>query len=72
MIVVDVEASGVDYEKNSIVSVGAFDFDNPDNRFYKECRIWDGSHINKESLEVNGFSEEEIKDKNKVPVKDNL
>jgi len=65
MIVVDIEASGVDYEKNSIVSIGALEYENPSNRIYIECRIWEGSRINKDSLAICGFSEEEIKDKNK-------
>lgn len=97
MIIIDVEASGTEYEKHSIVSIGAFDFDNPDNRFYQECYIWeiadtqDGSTISSEvvceqcgakcpkhiqpqlqakimdgALEVNGFTKEEITDKNKL------
>lgn len=65
MIVVDVEASGVDYHKNSIVSVGAVDFSNPENRFYVECRVWDGAHINDEALDINGFTKEEITDSRK-------
>jgi DNA polymerase III epsilon subunit-like protein len=60
MIVVDVEASGTNYEKHSIVSLGAVDFDNPENRFYGECHIWDGAHIMEEALEVCGFTETEI------------
>ena len=66
MIVVDVEASGVDYNKHSIVSIGALEFENPDNRIYIECHIWDGAHIDPGALEVNGFTEEELKDKEKV------
>jgi len=66
MIVVDVEASGTEYHKHSMVSIGAFDFDNPNNRLYKECRIWDGAHIMDEALEVNGFTKEEITDPNKM------
>jgi DNA polymerase III epsilon subunit-like protein len=62
MIAVDVEASGVNYEKNSIVSIGAIDLENPVDQFYGECRVWDGAHINEEALEVNGFTEEEITD----------
>jgi len=62
MIVVDIEASGVEYHKHSIVSIGALEFEKPNNRFYLENRIWDGAHIMKESLEVCGFSEAEIKD----------
>src|SRR3989344_142634 len=65
IIVIDVEASGTDYEQHSIVSIGALDFDNPASRFYDECRIWDGAHIMDEALEINGFSKEEITDKNK-------
>ncbi|MCR4311250.1 MAG: 3'-5' exonuclease [Candidatus Taylorbacteria bacterium] len=65
MIVVDVEASGVSPEKNSLVSVGAVDFRNPTRRFYAECRVFEGAHIEKEALAVNGFSESEINDPNK-------
>lgn len=66
MIVIDIEASGVNYEKHSIVSLGALDLDNPDNRFYKECRIWDGAHINQESLAINDMTEEGIRDPQKI------
>ncbi|MEX0917024.1 MAG: 3'-5' exonuclease [Candidatus Paceibacterota bacterium] len=62
MIVIDIEASGTNYEKHSIVSIGALDFDKPEHQFYDECRIWDGAHIMEEALLVNGFSEEEITD----------
>ncbi len=65
MIIVDVETTGIDPKKNSIVSIGALDFLNPENQFYQECRIWDGAEIIKEALEINGFSEEEIKDPKK-------
>ncbi|MSU55398.1 MAG: hypothetical protein EXS46_02545 [Candidatus Taylorbacteria bacterium] len=65
MIIVDVEASGVSPEKNSLVSVGAVDFANPDNRFYEECRIWDGAHIDDDALAVNGFTKAEITNINK-------
>lgn len=65
MIVVDVEASGTEYQKHSIVSIGAFDFNNTENRFYEECYIWEGAHIMEGALEVNGFTEEEITDLSK-------
>ena len=65
MIVLDIEASGTDYQKHSIVSIGALDFDNPLNQFYDECRVWDGAHIDKGALEVNGFTEEELYDQSK-------
>ncbi len=65
MIIIDVEASGTDYRKHSIVSLGALDFSNPENRFYGECRIWEGAHIMDGALEVNGYSEEQIQDPKK-------
>ncbi len=65
MIVVDVEASGVSPQKDSMVSVGAIDLSNPTNRFYEECRVWDGAHINDDALAVNGFTKAQITDPNK-------
>lgn len=65
MIVLDIEASGTEYQKHSIVSIGALDLDNPTNQFYDECRIWDGAHIMEGALEVNGFTEAEITDPKK-------
>jgi DNA polymerase III epsilon subunit-like protein len=66
MIVVDVEASGTNPYKHSIVSVGALDLANPTNRFYEECQIWDGAHIMDEALVVCGFTLEEITDPKKM------
>ncbi len=65
MLVLDVEASGVEAHKHSIVSLGALDFENPTNRFYEECRVWDGAHIMDEALKVNGFTMEQITDTKK-------
>lgn len=65
MIILDVEASGTNYDQHSIVSIGALDFDNPSNRFYVECRIWEGAKIMDGALEVNGFTAAEITDPNK-------
>ena len=70
MIVVDVEASGTDYAKHSIVSVGALDLANPTNRIYEECRIWDGAGYMPEALKVCGFTVEEINDPKKQPESD--
>jgi DNA polymerase III epsilon subunit-like protein len=65
MIVVDVEASGTEYHKHSIVSVGALELEKPERRFYEECRIWDGAHIMDEAIAVCGFSKEEVTDQKK-------
>lgn len=65
MLVVDVEASGIEPWKHSIVSVGALDLANPSNRFYEECHVWDGAHVMDEALAVNGFTREQVTDAKK-------
>jgi DNA polymerase III epsilon subunit-like protein len=45
--------------------LGALDLMNPTNRFYMECRVWDGAHISDEALEVNGFTKAQITDPSK-------
>lgn len=62
MLIVDVEASGVNYDKHSIVSIGALDFNEPSNQFYAECQIWAGAHSMEGALAVNGFTEAAIHD----------
>ena len=68
MIVVDIETTGLNPWRNSIVSIGAIDFFNPENQFYGECKIWPGAAIDSFALEVNGFSVEEVTD----PMKESL
>lgn len=60
MIVLDIEASGTEYDTHSIVSLGALELTNPSNRFYLECRVWEGADIMEGALAVNGFSVEQI------------
>lgn len=65
MIAIDIEASGVNYEKNSIVSIGALDMLNPEQRFYGECRVWEGSHISPEAMEFLKMEEYHFHDPSK-------
>lgn len=65
MIVVDIETSGTEPELHSILSIGAVDFDNKDDEFYMECRAFEGAKVEKEALEINGYSMEEVFDSNK-------
>ncbi len=62
MIVLDVETTGTNPLKHSILSIGALDFDDPTNQFYDECRAWDGARIEEQALAINGFSKEEALD----------
>ena len=65
MIIVDTELSGLDADKDSLLSIGAIDMSNPQNQFYGECKIWPGAHVNEEALAVNGFTEEQVEDPQK-------
>ena len=60
MIVIDVETTGIHPEKHAILSIGAIDFNNPENQFYMECKIWEGAEVTDEALNINGFKREEI------------
>ena len=62
MIVVDIETTGMHPERNSIVSIGAVDFENYGNTFYGECRVEEGLVIDPVSLQINGFTMKQIKD----------
>jgi DNA polymerase III epsilon subunit-like protein len=66
MIVVDVETTGTESHKHSLLSIGAVDFDDQTRRFYGECRMRDGAHIIEKALEINGFTLEEINDSQKM------
>jgi len=66
MIVVDIEATGTNAQKHSIVSLGAIDLTNPSRQLYLECRRFSGAHIMEGALEVNGFTEAEIDDETKI------
>ena len=67
MIILDIETTGLDPLKNGIVSIGAVSFDNPNETFYEECKIDSDDLIEEEALKINGFTKEQITDKNKQP-----
>lgn len=64
MIVLDVETSGLDPQKHSLLSIGAVEFDTG-KEFYAECRIQDYKSVNAYALTVNGFSVTDCHDINK-------
>ena len=65
MIVIDIETSGTSPYKNSILSIGAVDFSNPERQFYQECQIEKDKEYSEEALNVNGFKKEELNDPKK-------
>jgi len=65
MLILDTECSGLRPDRHSILSIGALDFRNPDNRFYGECQVFPGAEIMPDALAVNGFTMEEATDEAK-------
>ena len=66
MFIIDVETTGLDPLKHSVVSIGIVDFLRPRERhFYINCRMWDGAEIDLESLRVNGFTPEQVRERNR-------
>jgi DNA polymerase III epsilon subunit-like protein len=62
MIVLDIETTGLDLRRHSIIEVGAIDFDCPGNYFNERCQIWDGAEIDSKALDINGLTLNEIHD----------
>jgi DNA polymerase III epsilon subunit-like protein len=60
MIVLDIEATGTDADKHSIVSIGAIDLDRPEQIFNESCRIWEGAHVDPDALTYTGLTHEQI------------
>ena len=65
MIALDIETSGLDPERASILSIGALDTENITDEFYGECRVWDGAEVSDESLAICGFSATQAADPSK-------
>ncbi len=65
MIVVDIETTGMEPGRNSLLSIGALEFENPDNTFYGECRADEGAEVSNIALKINGFTRKQIKDPKK-------
>lgn len=55
MIIVDVETGGLVPWENPLLSIGAVDFNNPQTRFYAECKPRPFSSCTKEALIINGI-----------------
>jgi len=72
MIVLDIETTGLDPDTHGIVSIGAFDINEPAEYFYEECRIREGEKIDPQALDVNGFTVEECRDTSKQSTRDIL
>jgi len=72
MIVVDLETSGAYPDQHGILSIGAVEFENPENVFYEECRLEDHHRVEAISIEVVGMSEGQMRDAKKKTIKEAL
>ena len=70
MIIVDVETTGLFPEKYAMIDIGAVDFYDPLRTFSMPVRAWDGCEFSKFALEVNGYTEEELKDHSRPPLEE--
>jgi DNA polymerase-3 subunit epsilon len=70
MIALDCEMSGLDPVHNCILSIGAVDLEDPSRTFYGECYIPEDKTFDPVALSINGFTEEQINDKNKNSLKE--
>ncbi len=71
MIIVDVETTGIDTDRCSIVSIGAIDFASLET-FYQENRMFRNALIEQEALDLNGFTRKEIRDSKKPSLERNV
>jgi len=62
MIVLDIETTGLDLRRHSVIEVGAIDYNYPGNYFNERCQIWDGAEIDSKALEINGLTINEVLD----------
>jgi len=60
MLVVDVESTGTNPQKHSLLSIGAVDFNIPSREFYMECQAFEGAHIDDGALQINGVSKDDV------------
>jgi DNA polymerase III epsilon subunit-like protein len=65
MIVVDIETTGSDPTRSSILSIGAVVFEEPMRQFSGECSAFDGAVVEPAALVVNGYTADAVFDPSK-------
>ena len=60
MIVLDIESTGLNPTKSSIISLAALELENPTNYFYEECHPFIGADIDPEALKITGMTKRKL------------
>ena len=68
MIILDLETTGTNPSKHSIIDFATMDFDNPDYIFHMPVKLKPNSEVQQEALEYNGFTLNEIQDNNRPTI----
>ncbi|MDP2925887.1 MAG: 3'-5' exonuclease [Nanoarchaeota archaeon] len=63
MIVVDIETTGIDFNKCGIWQIGAFELENPLNIFFQDARIDEEDIVQESALKIIGKNEQELRNK---------
>lgn len=69
MVIIDIETTGLDHSKHSILEIGALDFNNSSNEFYQKCRIFEGAEVDENALKINGYNDMQLYDLDKQDLK---
>lgn len=72
MVVIDIETTGLDPLKHSILEIGALDFNNPSNQFFQKCKILSHEDVDVNALKINGYGEKQLFDTDKQTLKNLL
>ncbi len=65
MIILDIETSGLDFQKNGIWQIGAIELENPENIFFQESKIDPEDLTEQGALEITGKTKEQLRDSSK-------
>ena len=59
----DLETTGLDPSRGSILSGGFISVANPQRRLALECRAWEGAEVSEAALQINGYTLERVRDR---------
>lgn len=67
MITLDLETTGLNPQRHGIASIGAVHVESGEE-FYEECKIYNATEVSEKALEVNGFTEKQLREGKGIPI----